>query len=432
MKKTTRRNNPGMSRRQFLAASAAAVAAPMILPTGVLAAKGRPGANDRIVTGHIGIGGMGSGHLNALRNQAAALCEVDKNHLAKAVDMVGRKVDTYEDYRRILDRKDIDAVFIAAPDHWHGVMTVHACEAGKDVYCEKPACNTIEEGKAMCRAAERYGRIIQIGSQGRSQDYAYKACRYIKNGQIGDVKRVECWHYENPVGGDPKNNGPAPAELNWDMWLGPARWVPYNPDRVHFNFRWFLEFGGGQIRDRGAHVLSLVSWFLDLDDKGPVRVTATGEPPHSGLWDCPPTMEVTWEFKNPDLTVVWSQPGAMLKPESFGAIYKGAKEDLVVFGGDGGGTTTDRKVIEYEPPADGVQVFKSPGHHENFFDCMRTREKPLMNIWAAHRVASMCILGNLAYRLGRPLEWDAANERFVNDDEANRLLSSPGRGPWHV
>ncbi len=421
-----------LSRRRFLAQSAAAVAAPLILPTGVLAAPGRPGANDRVVTGHIGIGGMGRGHLQALRGQAGALCDVDQNHLAAAVEMVGRKIDVYDDYRRILDRKDIDAVVIAAPDHWHGVMTVHACEAGKDVYCEKPACNTIEEGQAMCRAAERYGRIIQIGSQGRSQEYGYQACRYIRNGAIGRVNRVECWHYENPVGGDPNKNGPAPPELNWDMWLGPARWVPYNPDRVHFNFRWFLEFGGGQIRDRGAHVLSLVSWFLGLDDTGPVRVTATGEPPHEGLWDCPPTMEVTWEFKNPDLTVVWAQPGHKAIDYPFGAVYHGDKGSLVVGGGDGGGTILDETVKNYEPPAGGVEVFRSPGHMENWFDCIRTREKPIMDIWASHRVASMCILGNLAYRLGRPLEWDPVQERFVNDEQANRLLSSPGRGPWHV
>jgi predicted dehydrogenase len=375
---------------------------------------------------------MGSGHLNALKNQAAALCDVDQNHLARAVDMVGRKVDTYDDYRRILDRKDIDAVFIAAPDHWHGVMTVHACEAGKDVYCEKPASNTVEEGRAMVRAAERYGRVVQIGSQGRSQNYAYKACQFIKNGGIGQVQRVECWHYENPVGGDPTKNGPAPPELNWDMWLGPAKWYPYNPDRVHFNFRWFLEFGGGQIRDRGAHVLSLVSWFLDLDNTGPVRVSATGEPPHEGLWDCPTLMEATWEFDNPRLTVVWRQPGEKPVDYGFGAVYYGTNGKLVVAGGDGGGTLPDEQVVNYEPPADGVQVFKSPGHHQNFFDCMRTREKPIMHIEAGHRVATMCVIGNLAYRLGRPLQWDPVQERFVGDDEANRLLSSPGRGPWHV
>ncbi|MBI4559399.1 MAG: Gfo/Idh/MocA family oxidoreductase [Candidatus Hydrogenedentes bacterium] len=419
-----------VSRRQFLAASTAAIA-PLILPSGVLAAPGRPGANDRLITGHIGVGGMGSGHLNAFRHNAGAVCDVDQNHLKAAVERVGRPVDTYTDYRYILDRKDIDAVVVASPDHWHGVQTVHACEAGKDVYCEKPACNTIEEGQAMVRAAKRFGRIVQIGSQGRSTRAAHAACTYLRNGQIGQVTRVECWHYENPVGGDPGKNGPAPPELDWDLWLGPARWVPYNPERVHFNFRWFLDFGGGNIRDRGAHVLSVVLWCLDLDHQGPVRVTATGNPPPHGLWDCPTSMEVTYEFKEPELTVVWAQPGVKPVEAGFGAMYYGTNDSLLVTGGDGGCGTED-KAMNYTPPSDGVTPFKSPGHRENWLECIRTREKPLMNIEAAHRVASMCVLGNISYRLRRPLEWDPVNERVVGDEQANLMLSNPGRGPFHV
>jgi len=419
-----------VSRRRFLAASAGVVA-PMILPSGVLAARGRPGANDRLVTGHIGVGGMGNGHLRRLRNHVAAVCDVDQNHLKRAVDNAGRPVDAYTDYRRILDRNDIDAVVIASPDHWHGVQCVHACQAGKDVYCEKPASKTIEEGQAMVRATNRYGRVVQIGSQGRSTPAAHAACTYIRNGQLGRVHRVECWHYENPVGGDPLKNGEPPPELDWDLWLGPARWVPYNPERVHFNFRWLLDFGGGQIRDRGAHVLSVVSWCLDLDDTGPVRVTATGEPPHEGLWDCPTSMEVTYEFKDPDLTIVWSQPGKPASDHGFGAVYHGEKDTLLVNGGDGGCSTED-KAMNYVPPPDGVEVFKSPGHHENWMNCIKTREKPLMNIEAGHRVATMCILANIAYRLGRPLEWDPVQERCVGDEQANLMLGNPGRGPWHL
>jgi len=419
-----------VSRRTFLAQSAAAVAGPLILPTGVLAAPGRPGANDRIVTGHIGIGGMGGGHLNALKDQAGALCDVDQNHLKHAVDVVGRKIDTYGDYRRILDRKDIDAVVIASPDHWHAVQMVHACEAGKDVYVEKPACNTIAEGQAMVRAAERYGRVVQVGSQGRSTPAAQAACTFIRNGQLGQVQKVECWHYENPVGGTKPDSDP-PPELDWDMWLGPARWVPYNPDRVHFNFRWFLDFGGGNIRDRGAHVFSVVLWCLNLDHTGPVKVAATGEPPHEGIWDCPTKMDVTYEFKNPDVTVTWSQPGVKPVDAQFGAVYTGTKDKLVVIGGDGGCKTED-KAMNYTPPANGEHVFKSPGHRENWFDCIKTREKTLMNIEAAYRVATLCVLGNVSYRLGRALEWDPVKEVVVGDEQANRMLSNPGRGQWHV
>ncbi|MCP4640261.1 MAG: Gfo/Idh/MocA family oxidoreductase [bacterium] len=420
-----------LSRRSFLGASAA-VAAPMILPSGVLAAHGRPGANDRIVTGHIGVGGMGRHHLGRMREHIGAICDVDKNHLANAVDMVKlNNVPTFTDYRRVLERKDIDAVFIAAPDHWHGVMMVQACEAGKDVYCEKPASTTIEEGQAMIQAARRYGRVVQIGSQGRSQDATYKTCRYIRNGEIGKIRRVECWHEENWKGGDPSKFQDPPAELDWDMWLGPARWRPYNPDYCHFNFRWMLDFGGGFIRDRGAHVMSCLFWFLELDDTGPSRITATGTPRKESVWDTPIGMEVTWEFKHRDLTVVWRQPGEKAADATFGHVYHGDKGTLVFRGGDGG-CATEQKVNDYEPPAGGVEVYKSPGHHEDFLKCVKTREKPIMDIEAGHRVATVCNMANIAYRLGRPLDWDPVAERFIGDEEANRMISRPGRGPWHL
>ena len=192
-----------------------------------------------------------------------------------------------------------------------------------------------------------------------------------------------------------------------------------------------LDFGGGNIRDRGAHVLSVVSWFLDLDDRGPVRVTATGTPPPHGLWDAPPQMEVTYQFKDPDLTIVWAQPGNKAANAAFGQVYHGTKGTAVFKGGDGG-CGAEEKVLAHEPPSDGVQVFKSPGHHQNFLDCIKTREKPNMDIAAGHKVAAMCILANIAYRLGRPLEWDPVREEIVGDEQATRMMSNPGRGPWHV
>jgi predicted dehydrogenase len=164
-----------------------------------------------------------------------ALCDVDSSHLDKAATRVGGHPKMYKDFRRLLEDKDVDAVFIATPDHWHALMAIMACEAGKDVYVEKPACLTIEEGRAMVRAAERYGRVVQVGSQGRSQPAAYSACEYIRNGQIGTVRKVTCWHYENPVDNNTPNSAP-PAELDYEMWLGPAAWRPYNKARGHFGF----------------------------------------------------------------------------------------------------------------------------------------------------------------------------------------------------
>lgn len=426
--------NGKLSRRSFLnktALTGAAITVPTIIPRHVLAAPGRPGANDRILTGHIGVGGMGRGHI---RNHSVAICEVDENHMNQACDLVvergGRYPDRYKDYRYLLERKDIDAMVIATPDHWHGLQCVHACEAGFDVYVQKPACNTIEEGKAMIDATRRYGRIVQVGSQGRSTPAAHAAATYIQNGEIGDVSEVICWHAVNRES-DWVPDEPTPATLDWDLWLGPCRWVPYNPMRAHFFFRWFMEYGGGNIRDRGAHVFSVILWVLDRADAAPVTVEATGTPPKKGLFDCPIDMEVTYEFKNPDLKVVWAQPGEPQSGREFGATYYGSKGKLLVNGGDGGCDTED-KAMRYTPPPGGKQVFRSPGHEENFYDCMRTRKEPIMPIEDAVAVADMCVIGNISYLVGRKLHWDPVKREFIDDPEANRYLARPGRGSYHL
>ena len=225
-----------LNRRKFLAAAgAAAVSMPYLIPSGVLAQAGRVGANDKITVAHIGVGGMGGYHLRDMVKRRdkgevniAAVCDIDKNRLANALKTVGPGAEPYHDYRYILMRKDIDAVVIATPDHWHGVQMVHAAESGKHVYVEKPACCTIEEGKAMVAAAKENKVSIQVGSQGRSQPEAYLAHRYLVNGNIGHISRVDCFHYPSPEDNNPVPDSDPPAELDWDMWLGPLRWRPYN------------------------------------------------------------------------------------------------------------------------------------------------------------------------------------------------------------
>jgi predicted dehydrogenase len=447
------------SRRKFLTHTASSTAAGAfmfhIVPSTVFGSQEQPAPSDRVNFGHIGIGGRGRGFLRPalapgakvpappnlggpgtrfLRpSQSVALCDVDATRLDQAATKVGGKPKLYKDFRRLLEDKDVDAVFIATPDHWHALITVMACEAGKDVYCEKPACNTIEEGRAMVTAAERYGRVVQIGSQGRSQMAAWHACQYIRNGQLGTVRKVTCWHYANPAGDWTPDSEP-PPELDYDTWLGPMRWIPYNKKRVHGSFRWMLDFGGGQIRDRGAHIMSIAQWIMNADYTGPVSIEATGEPHHDGMYDTPNTMNVTYEFKNPDWTLIWAQPGEPSKEleARYGAIYWGDKGRLTVTYGDGQNTNTEEKAKAYKVPEGGVQVFQSPGHAENFEDCIKSREKPIMHIEAGYRVAALCVLGNLSYKLRRKLEWDAVNERVKNDEEANRLLSRPGRGIWNL
>ena len=446
------------TRRSFLRDTTAAAGAATlfdIVPARALGLQGQPAPSDTLNLGHIGIGGRGRGFLRPEANvgkpiaapanlggdgtrnlhsaRSMALCDVDSARLDDAATRVGGRPKLYKDFRRLLEDPDVDAVYIASPDHWHALQTIMACQAGKDVYVEKPACNTIEEGRAMVTAADRYGRVVQVGSQGRSQLSAWQAANYVRAGRIGQVRRVTCWHYASPDGDWTPDSEPPPG-LDYEMWVGPARWLPYNAKRTHGSFRWMIDFGGGQIRDRGAHVMSIANWIMDADHKGPVSIDAKGEPPHDGMYDSAVTMEVTYEFQNPNWTLVWAQPGEVSSQLNarYGAVYWGDTGNLTVTYGDGQPTSTEQKAKDFAAQCDCGKAFKSPGHSVNFEDCIRTREKPIMHMEAAHRVASLCVLGNVAFQLQRKLEWDAVAERFKNDDEANRMLSRPGRAGWHL
>ena len=456
------RDNAGMRRRAFLktagaaAAAGAAVGVPQMIPSGVLAAPGRKGANERINVGHIGMGGRARGlwrELGGLRakgeTESIAVCDIDEKRLERASKEVGPQADVYRDYRYILQRKDIDAVVIGTPDHWHGVQFAHAAECGKHIYCEKPACCTIEESKAMVAAAKKTGIASQIGSQGRSQAEAYLMHRYIKN-VPGKVSHVECFHYPSPEDKSNTPDGDPPAELDWDFWLGPLRWRPFNARHLHGVFRWLLESGGGQIRDRGAHVMSCAMYWMGADGTGPVTVEATGTAPTQGLWDSAVLMDVKYTFKNPDWVMTWTQmpmdevkrryppdarngsePGGRLSRPGYGAVYHGEQDECRHWGGDGG-TWAENKVLNWKPPAGAVDVYKSPGHMDDWFLGIRTGQKCIMDIEWGAGVANLCILGNLSYILGRKLEWDQAKQEIVNDDEARRMMSSPQRHPYHL
>jgi predicted dehydrogenase len=444
-----------LRRRDFLAVSAAAAGAPLFAPKGVLASSGAKGANERVRIGFIGFGGRAKSlfqELEPLRQkgeaEVVAVCDVDENRLAVAAKLVGGKAAAYRDYRSLITRPDIDAVVIATPDHWHGVQFVHAAECGKHIYCEKPACCTIEEGKAMIAAAERAGIAAQIGSQGRSQPEAYLAHRYILN-EIGKVSKVHCFHYPSPVDESETPDSDPPPGLDWDLWLGPLRWRPYNARYLPGTFRWLLDSGGGQIRDRGAHVMSCAMWWLGQDGTGPVTVEATGTPPPKGLWDSAVDMYVTYTFKNPDWTLIWEQNDHCAVPAEerqasefqggvtpirrpgYGATYYGENGMFVHWGGDGG-TWAERKARVWSPPAGFQDVYKSPGHMEDWFAGIKTGKKTIMNIEAGVGVANLCILGNLSYLLGRKLEWDQEKQEIVGDEQAARLMSRPQRYPYHL
>jgi predicted dehydrogenase len=444
-----------IGRRTFLASTAAATTAPYFIPEGVLAANGRVGANERIRVAHIGFGGRARGlyrELDPLRKTgecvSVAICDVDEKRLEDALKQATPGITPYRDYRYILERKDVDAVVIGTPDHWHGVQFVHAADSGKHIYCEKPAHCTIEEGRAMVAAAKRAGVATQIGSQGRSQPEAYLAHRYIVN-NLGKVNKVHCFHYPSPVDSSETPDSDPPPELDWDLWLGPLRWRPYNSKYLHGTFRWMLDSGGGQIRDRGAHVFSCAMWWLGQDGTGPVTIEAKGTPPNKGVWDSAVDMYVTYQFHNPDWTLIWDQSrtsavkaeerrpeelkdgiGKISRP-GYGATYYGENDTFVHWGGDGG-TWAERKAREWKPSPGFTDVYKSPGHMQDWFRGIKTGKDTIMNVEAGVGVANLCVLGNLSYLLGRKLQWDQQKQAIVGDDEAARLMSRPQRHPYHL
>ncbi len=416
--------------RRDLVGRAAGLALPAIIPAHVIGRRGRPGANDQIRIGVIGTGGMGRHHVAP---DTAAICDVDDGHLADARKRITRgEPFVTKDFRRLLDRDDIDAVIIAAPDHWHALMTVMACQAGKHVMSEKPTSKTIAEGRAMVEAARKYQRVVQIHAQGRSHPVAHAACTFVRNGGIGRIQRVDVWHPVNFTTTSWGEEQPIPAGLDWDLWLGPLRRMPYHPERCHFNFRWLMDSGGGFIRDRGNHALSIVSWLTNNDGyRGRVTCEAKGTPHLSGFFDTPATLDVVWTFEKPRWTLTWSQPGKPNPrfPGDWGATYTGDRDDLVVLGGDGGCDTED-KAKRFTVPSGGIEIYKSPGHRENWLDCIRTGKRPVMDVEIGHHVVTLCNLGNIAWRLGRAVTFDLRRERFVGDEEADRLIAEPYRAPW--
>jgi predicted dehydrogenase len=295
----------------------------------------------------------------------------------------------------------------------------------------------------MVAAATQHQISVQVGSQGRSQPEAYAAHLYIANGMLGRVRKVTCWHYASPADTNPVPDSDPPPDLDWDLWLGPLPWRPYNARYCPGSFRWMMESGGGQIRDRGAHVMSNALYFLNADQTGPVSVEATGTLPTKGAWDTAIDMEVIYEFKNPDWTLIWSQPGqpiayfdaARKKREqirdSYGAVYHGDQESLIVWVGDSQ-VYTEPKAVNFKKPPGGVEVYKCPGQYEDWFQGIKTGRKTIMNIEAAVATANLCILGNLSLLLGRKLQWDPVKQEIVGDAAAHRLMSRPQRYPYHL
>jgi predicted dehydrogenase len=336
----------------------------------------------------------------------------------------GHTCDGVGDYRRLLDRKDIDAVVITTPDHWHALPTIHACQAGKDVYCEKPLSLTVVEGRRMVEAARANNRIVQTGSQQRSDDRFRLACELVRAGRLGQLKEVHVGIPGCNFSGPPVPDSDPPAALNYDMWLGPAPDRPYNEKRVHYLFRFFWDYSGGQMTNFGAHHLDIAQWALGMDDSGPVSVEGTAEFHPQKWYEVTMSCRLTYNYAN-GVKVVLGQ----LQPDiKGGCTFIGTKGSIFVDRGKIVGTPEE--LVKEPLPATAERLYVSKNHHQNFLDCIKSRKLPICDVEIGHRSATVCHLGNIAARLGRKVEWDAATEQIRNDDEAAQMLSRPYRSPW--
>jgi predicted dehydrogenase len=444
------RTDRKMTRRQALRIAAGA-AAPLLLPSTLL---GADAPSKQIVMGCIGVGWMGEGNLNAFLDQkdcrVVAIADVAADHLDKAVHHVNDRYHNkdckgYKDFRDLLARNDIDAVCISTPDHWHAVTAVLAARAKKDIYCEKPLSHTLAEGIAMVDAVEKNHRIWQTGSWQRSVENFRQGAELVLNGYIGKVKRVEvglpAGHADFAGTGNKCPDSSPPKGVDYDFWVGPAEWLPFNACRFHKNWRWNYDFGGGQLMDWIGHHNDIAHWGLTSrkygcgvpdDQLGPREVTATAEfPAGAAVWNTATKYRVTCKYPN-DIELILAG--------GYSDIHSGTK-----WIGEHGWVHVDRGVFETsdkhwkdeikkreQKKNLEVQLPISPGHQRQFLDCVKARTRTLTPVEVAHRSATPGHLGYIASVVGRTLKWDAARQEIQDDAQASQLLCRPMRGSWRL
>jgi len=416
-------------RRQVLRAAGAAAAAPYFVRASALGAGGGgPAPSDRITMGAIGCGGRGSHDLAAFLRyrdvRVLAVCDVmaDRRQRAKAaVDRQYRGSDcaAYGDFRELLARGDIDAVLIATPEHWHAVHCVSAAGAGKDIFCEKPLSLTVREARAVADAVARYNRICQVGTQQRSDGTFRHACELVRNGRLGKLLSAE-----TQTGG-PSRPCDLPAQavppgLDWDTWLGPAPWAPYHPHRCQSLFDWWnwADYSGGQMTDRGAHDFDTVQWAFGMDRSGPLEIAPD-----------PQRDSIVYRYAG-GVELLPTRRDYDGRGWTAKVTFRGTAGTLSVW--RGGMTSEPAGLARSQIGPDEVHLYRSDDHPGNFLAGVRTRKPCVADAETACRSVTVCHVGNICYELGRSLRWDPAAERFIADDEANRLLDRPKRQPWRL
>lgn len=431
------------SRRQFLSFLIAPVAArgfPTIIKASVLGRNGATAPSERVVLATIGCGSMGNAHLDAfLKNsdvQVVAVCDLDDEHLSKARDKVNAKYGNqdclaYRAFEEVVSRRDIDAITLATPDHWHGLVATAALESGKDVYGEKPLAHNFHEGQMIVEAVQRYKRIWQTGSWQRSKPQFHQACELVRNGRIGKVSRIEVG-----LPGGPNDYGKLkdrlafinpPPTFNYDRWLGPAFEAPYWEGRTHWNWRWNLDYGGGQLMDWIGHHCDIAHWGMGYDETGPHKVEGQGEyPPRSERWN---SAKKYWVKAN------YADGVTMIIAGGYPEIRSGTK-----WIGDRGWIWVDRKGIETEPKEllqseigpNEIHLTKSNDHYMQFIECVKSREETITPAHIALRSATPGWLGQIAMLTGRKIRWDPKEQRILKDKAATKLLSRDMRSPYRL
>jgi len=445
-------------RRSFLAGTTAAIAASSA------AVRSASAANEKINVGFIGYGLIGKRHVLDFRDQPdvkiAAFAECHEGRLNEAKSLIGGNVRGHRDFRDLLDAKDIDAVVISTPDHWHALMTMLACAAGKDVYVEKPLTLFAREGRWMVDVAKKHKRVVQVGTQQRSGPHYTRARELITGGHIGKIVSVRMQSYRNIMPGfGPAADGPSPPDLDWNMFLGPAPDRPYNSLRGLYHFRWFWDYSGGQMTNLGQHSLDIVDWIL-----GPLALKSVasfgGRFALADGGETPDTQDAIFDF--PGFTAAWShREVAQGEPLGSSFVFYGTKGSLSL-SRNGFTITPDRAIrpenavpqfTEGGQPIGGVARSRDPAaeqklwttalndtsgnqldqfrrHVRNFLDCIKSRQQPISDLESGHRVSTLCHLANLSLRLGRSLQWDTKTETIPNDKEAAALVERPYRAPW--
>ena len=428
-----------MDRKEFLKKSIVTVAGglimPHIIPSSALGRGVYTAPSDRIIMGGIGVGSMGQGDMRSFGKlkgiQYVSVCDVDANHYNKAKGMVdnhygNNDCTVYKDYTEFLENEKLDAVHIATPDHWHALVYIAAINKGLAVYGQKPLVRTIKEGRAVVNAAKNKKTVWQTGSQQRSGEKFRRACELVINGRIGKVKYVEVGlpNGVKPIGTPPVQ--PVPEGFDWDMWLGPAQKVPYR-GVSHWNWRWIMDYSGGQLTDWAGHHIDIALWGLGMERTGPVEIEGKGVFPLEGLYDVPVEYDISCKYENGlDMRI------ANNRKLKYGQGVTWFGEHGWIHINRGGISASDEKILKEEIGDNEIKLYKSDNHHQNFLDCISTKKETVAPVDIAHNSISVALLGEIAMLTEKKLLWDPKNEVFLNDDMANRLLERPYRTPYKL